>query len=219
MLRHVATPKTLPIESDTTLSISNPDGESMTSSVTEIRASKEGLRPATSILLSGSPKSASKTLFLFPDGSGSATSYALLPGISPDVYVYGLNCLFMKTPADYTNGIDGVSAQYLAEIKRRQPCGPYYLGGWSAGGVIAYQVSYKLLEMGCRTERLFLIDSPCPIKLEPLPSSLLHLIDSIGLLGTQSTPPEWLIPHSETSIVNLIAYTPYAAPNGFAGST
>lgn len=199
---------TTPGETETTLSMPNLDGESLTNLVVEIRANDEVLRPATSILLSGSPKTASKTLFLFPDGSGSATSYAMLPNISSDVCVYGLNCPFMKTPADYTNGIDSVSAQYLAEVKRRQPHGPYYLGGWSAGGVIAYQVAYKLLEIGEKTERLFLIDSPCPINLEPLPSSLLHFVDSMGLLGTQSSPPDWLIPHFEASIANLAAFTP-----------
>ena len=166
------------------------------------------LRSATSVLLSGSPKTASKTLFLFPDGSGSATSYSLLPNISPEVSVYGLNCPFMKSPAKFTKGINSVADQYLAEIKRRQPQGPYYLGGWSAGGVVAYQVSYKLLEMGERTERLFLIDSPCPINLEPLPPSLLHFIDSLDLLGVQGTPPKWLIPHFEATIRNLAAFDP-----------
>ena len=197
-----------PEEIDTTPSTPNPDGESLTGSIVEVGANEQSLRPATSILLSGSAKTASKTLFLFPDGSGSATSYALLPSVSPDVCVYGLNCPFMKSPADYTNGIDGVSTQYLTEIKRRQPHGPYHLGGWSAGGVIAYQVAYKLLKMGEKTGRLFLIDSPCPISLEPLPSSLLHFVDSMGLLGTQSAPPDWLIPHFEASIANLTAYTP-----------
>jgi len=209
---------TTPGETGTPSSMPNSDDEGPTSSLVEMRANeevkmrankKELCPSATSILLSGSPKTSSKTLFLFPDGSGSATSYALLPSISSDVCVYGLNCPFMKTAADYTNGIDGVSAQYLAEIKRRQPHGPYYLGGWSAGGVIAYQVAYKLLEMGEKTERLFLIDSPCPINLEPLPSSLLHFVDSMGLLGTQSSAPDWLIPHFEASIANLAAFTPH----------
>jgi iterative type I PKS product template protein len=166
--------------------------------------------PATSILLQGNPKTASKILFLFPDGSGSATSYAAFPRIDRDVCVYGLNCPFMKTPTDYTNGIVGVSSQYIAEIQRRQEHGPYYLGGWSAGGVLAYQSASKLMEMGETVERLILIDSPCPIDLEPLPSSLLHFIDSIGLLGSQNSrgTPEWLIPHFEASIANLTAYKP-----------
>ena len=202
------TEDTSPGETDTPASMPNSGDDILTSSILEIGANKREPRSATSILLSGSPKASTKTLFLFPDGSGSATSYALLPSISPDVCVYGLNCPFMKTPTEYTNGIDGVSAQYLAEVKRRQPHGPYYLGGWSAGGVIAYQVAYKLLQMGEKTERLFLIDSPCPIDLEPLPSSLLHFLESTGLLGTGGSPPDWLIPHFEASIANLAAYKP-----------
>lgn len=202
------TENTTPDEMDTRPSTPGTYDKSLTTTLIVGIRENEARRSASSILLSGSPKTASKTLFLFPDGSGSATSYSLLPALSSDVCVYGLNCPFMKSPADYTTGIDGVSAQYLAEIKRRQPEGPYYLGGWSAGGVIAYQVAYKLAEMGEKTERLFLIDSPCPINLEPLPSSLLHFVDSMGLLGTQSAPPAWLIPHFEASIVNLAAYEP-----------
>ena len=163
---------------------------------------------ATSLLLSGNPKTASKILFLLPDGSGSAASYYKLPSISLEVCVYGLNCPFMKSPSGYTNGIDGVSKQYISEIKRRQPNGPYYLGGWSAGGVLAYEIANQLMAIGDKTERLFLIDSPCPINLEPLPSSLLHFIDSMGLLGTQGSPPAWLIPHFESSIANLASYRP-----------
>lgn len=194
--------------SETSISTPDEDSKSLPSSDVELRTNEGELCPATSILLQGNPKFASRAFFLFPDGSGSATSYAKFPGIAPDVCVYGLNCPFMKYPADYTNGIDGVSEQYLAEIRRRQPCGPYYLGGWSAGGVLAYQVAYRLLEMGEKTERLVLIDSPCPINLEPLPSSLLHFVDSLGLLGSQSSTPDWLIPHFEASIVNLQAYEP-----------
>ena len=205
---HSYTESITPNETDTAPSTPNMDEESPVSLTIKTQIKEVDAPHATSILLSGSTKTPSKTLFLFPDGSGSATSYALLPGISSDVCVYGLNCPFMKTPAEYTSGIDGVSAQYLAEIQRRQPHGPYYLGGWSAGGILAYQVAYRLLQKGEKTERLFLIDSPCPINLEPLPSSLLHFIDSMGLLGTQRSPPAWLIPHFEALIVNLTAFAP-----------
>lgn len=195
-------------ETDTLPTIQSSHDKNLADWVMEDQGNDLTLRPATSILLSGSPKTSSKTLFLLPDGSGSATSFSLLPNLSPEVCVYALNCPFMKTPADFTNGIDSVSGQYLAEIRRRQPQGPYYLGGWSAGGVIAYQVSYKLLELGEKVERLFLVDSPCPIDLEPLPSSLLHFIDSLGLLGTRGTSPDWLIPHFQATVKNLARFTP-----------
>jgi naphtho-gamma-pyrone polyketide synthase len=186
--------------------------DSMTTFIDSKDDESEKSKPAaTSILLRGNPKTASKTLFLFPDGSGSATSYSFFPPISPSVRIYGLNCPFMKTPADYTNGIKGVALQYLSEIKRRQSKGPYSLGGWSAGGVLAYQAACELQKQGEVVEDLVLIDAPCPIGIEPLPSKLLHFIESKGMLVSQSnsaTPPPWLIPHFEASIRHLTSYEP-----------
>ena len=72
---------------------------------------------------------------------------------------------------------------------RRQPIGPYILGGWSAGGVVAYEVAKQLSylskanpDKNWYVEKLILIDSPCPVKLEPLPARLHHFFDEIGLL-------------------------------------
>jgi len=173
--------------------------------------------PASSVLLQGNPKTASRNLFLFPDGSGSATSYVSIPAIdSKNLAVYGLNCPFMKDPTSYTCGIVGVSKLYLDEVMRRQPIGPYTIGGWSAGGVVAYEVTRQLAELAKTNpgknwyvERLILIDAPCPIALEPLPSRLHHFFDEIGLLGTGTgKTPTWLLPHFEYSIKALQDYEP-----------
>ena len=165
--------------------------------------------PATSFLLQGNPKTAKKTLFLFPDGSGSATSYASISKIAPDVALYGLNCPFMKTPGQFLCGIVGVSTLYKEEVRRRQPEGPYYLGGWSAGGIVAYEVALQLMREGASVARLVLLDSPCPIGLEALPARLHHFFDEIGLLGSgSSTMPAWLLPHFESTIRALEAYRP-----------
>ncbi|KAH0538586.1 Type I Iterative PKS [Glutinoglossum americanum] len=168
------------------------------------------LPPANSVLLQGNARTATKKLFLLPDGSGSATSYVHIPLIRSDTAVYGLNCPFMKTPKDYTCGIEGVSELYLAEIQRRQPKGPYYLGGWSAGGVVAYECTRQLMAAGHKVERLLLLDAPCPVNLEPLPSRLHQFFDKIGLLGNGSPKgtPEWLLPHFDSSIKALTAYNP-----------
>ncbi|KAL9030755.1 MAG: hypothetical protein Q9196_001159 [Gyalolechia fulgens] len=178
---------------------------------------------AVSLLLQGNPKTATKTLFLFPDGSGSATSYSAISKIAPDVAVYGLNCPFMKTPEQFVCGIDGVSSLYKAEVRRRQGTGPYYLGGWSAGGVVAYEVSCQLIAEGETIARLILLDSPCPMRLEALPPRLHVFLDQIGLLGTGvGEAPEWLLPHFEQAIRALDAYRarpikdPKRAPPTFA---
>ncbi|KAL4798015.1 polyketide synthase [Aspergillus venezuelensis] len=201
------------VNDDSKSSASSLTGSSVIDEEPDYGVGKEDIeqstRPATSVVLQGSAKSASKTLFLLPDGSGSATSYAALPRVSQDLCVVGLNCPFMKTPSEYTTGIEGVASLYLSEIKRRQPEGPYTLGGWSAGGVLAYAVACQLIESGEEIESLYLIDSPCPINLQPLPSDLLHFVDTLGLLGLQGTAPDWLIPHFEASIKNLAEFIPY----------
>ena len=165
---------------------------------------------ATSLLLQGNPKTASQNLFLFPDGSGSASSYASISPISPSTTaVYGLNCPFMKNPGQFTCGIPGVSALYKAEVQRRQPLGPYHLGGWSAGGVVAYEVAQQLIQEGETVSHLILLDSPCPIRLEPLPARLHRFLDQIGLLGTGAgEAPEWLLPHFDSAIKALDEYKP-----------
>lgn len=95
----------------------------------------------------------------------------------------------MTNPSAFTNGIPGITAMYLSEVRRRQPHGPYLLGGWSPGGVIAYEIVQQLLSAGERVDKLILFDSPCPIKLEPLPHHLHHFFAEVGLLGSEGQDP------------------------------
>lgn len=166
--------------------------------------------PSTSVLLQGNAKIATKKIFFLPDGSGSATSYVSIPNIGPDVCAYGLNCPFMKNPEKWECNLETCAMIYLAEIKRRQPVGPYIIGGWSAGGVIAYAVAQALLANNEEVEKLMLLDSPCPVNLAPLPARLHIFFNEIGLLGTgdPAKTPKWLIPHFAQAIKWLSDYVP-----------
>lgn len=165
-----------------------------------------------SYLLQGNPKRSSETIFFFPDGSGSATSYVPIPPISDQVCVYSLSCPYLKNPEDWMSGIPGVVTIYLDEVRRRQPKGPYNLGGWSAGGVLAYEAAVQLRAAGEVVNKLILIDSPCPVALEPVPSKLFRFFDSIHVLGDRGAgrkeSPPYLIPHFEAMIRNLDTYRP-----------
>jgi iterative type I PKS product template protein len=170
----------------------------------------ESARSATSVLLQGNSRLATKHLWLIPDGGGSATSYVDIPDLSPDVAVWGLNSPFMKVPEEYNIGVVGMAERFITEIKRRQPSGPYILAGWSAGGVIAFEAVNQLIKSSEKVEQLILIDSPCPDIIEPLPSSLHRWFASIGLLGDgdMSRLPSWLLPHFAASVNALSTYTP-----------
>jgi len=168
------------------------------------------------MLLQGNPRTATKTLFLFPDGSGSATSYAPLPKISSDLVVYGLNCPYMKNPEAMTCSLEELTPSYLAEIRRRQPKGPYSFGGWSAGGICAFDAAQHLDREGEKVDRLILIDSPFPIGLEKLPPRLYDFFSSIGMFGSgDRAPPSWLLPHFLAFVDSLDLYhaKPYASKN------
>src|SRR5712691_11672737 len=41
-----------------------------------------------------------------------------------------------------------MAADYLREIKKRQPNGPYYLCGYSSGGLVAFEIARRLSESG-----------------------------------------------------------------------
>lgn len=175
---------------------------------------------ATSTLLQGSPSKARSTLFLLPDGSGSATSYASLPPISSDgdVVVYGLNCPWLKDASYLVQfGLKGLTELYVNEILRRDPHGPYNLGGWSAGGICAYEAALILTRAGYTVQRLILLDSPNPVGLEKLPPRLYDFLDSQNVFGSDNPhsatgsgsakAPEWLLAHFLAFIDALDAYT------------
>ncbi|KAK1147826.1 Type I Iterative Polyketide synthase (PKS) [Aspergillus melleus] len=159
---------------------------------------------STSILLWGNPKNSSKTLFFFPDGSGSATSYAHIPKV-PNTAAYALNCPYMKTPHKMTHSLESLTAKYLLEIRRRQPTGPYHLAGWSAGGICAYEAARQLHSAGQDTSRIILIDAPNPIGLQNPPAKMYDFFEQIGIFGRGSVP-DWLRPHFDAFILLLDAY-------------
>lgn len=190
---------------------------------------------ATSVILQGSPKKARATLFLFPDGSGSATSYASIPLISPagDICVIAFNCPFLKKEASmFSCPLDSLINQgYLPELHRRLELRAtadgnmkhaYYVGGWSAGGTLAYRAAQRLLQneddvkkspgrLGVLTG-LVLIDAPPPITgMDPLPDHFYKYCERKGVFGGWSGPkarkaPDWLIPHFNGTIAVLQHY-------------
>ncbi|ELR10234.1 hypothetical protein GMDG_04622 [Pseudogymnoascus destructans 20631-21] len=139
---------------------------------------------ATSILLSGSPQAARLILFLFPDGSGSASSYAALARVinTSSVAVYGLNCPWRKIGAEMTRTgvtMSTMISRYVSEVRRLiQPLSDHApfvaLGGWSAGGILALEAARQLKQQpeAIRVSKLVLLDSPNPIGLQNPPEKM-----------------------------------------------
>ena len=172
-------------------------------------SSKPKSKSPLSFLLQGNPKIASKQVMLFPDGSGSATSYDKIPEIGPDVCIYGLNSPFLKGSEEYTTTIQGVVARWVEEIRSKQPHGPYLLAGWSAGGYYAYEATKQLTEAGEIVEKLVLIDSPCRLIYEAIPLNVLDYLAQKGLMGSGvNETPKWLVEHFAGTIHAVENYMP-----------
>jgi thioesterase domain-containing protein len=58
--------------------------------------------------------------------------------------------------------IEAMAAAYNAEIQRVQPEGPYLLGGWSMGGVVAFEMARQLERRGAKVAHVALIDARLP---------------------------------------------------------
>jgi acyl-coenzyme A synthetase/AMP-(fatty) acid ligase/thioesterase domain-containing protein/acyl carrier protein len=55
--------------------------------------------------------------------------------------------------------IEAMAADYLKEIKQRQPQGPYYLCGYSSGGLVAFEIGRLLSESGDEVGLVGLFDT------------------------------------------------------------
>jgi myxalamid-type polyketide synthase MxaB len=66
---------------------------------------------------------------------------------------------------------------YIAALKSLQPRGPYHIGGWSAGGIFAYELARTLRERGDGGGTLVLFDSPPPSVFQDV-----HLADDVKFL-------------------------------------
>ena len=93
--------------------------------------------------------------------------------------------------------IETAAEVYLHEVRRRAPTGPYILGGFCSGGVIALEMARQLRRQGETTELLVLLDSSPPVAVDRLRLSdrlLVHVqrLRRTGPLYFLSTPSKYV---------------------------
>jgi thioesterase domain-containing protein len=65
--------------------------------------------------------------------------------------------------APHDNFVDA-AADYIAEMRQVQPHGPYLLGGFSGGGITAYEIARQLEAAGEKVALLVMLDTPLPMR-------------------------------------------------------
>ncbi|UKZ66519.1 Type I Iterative PKS [Trichoderma atroviride] len=148
------------------------------------------------VLVQGRSKSKKTPLFLVTDGAGSSMSYMHLPPLfSGDNPVYACESPFLDKPEDFTYTIEEVSDLYAEAIRKIQPHGPYLLGGWSLGGLYAFEVSKRFINAGEVVKGLFVLDFKFPVsskaKNQIVPS--MEMVEMIGVANGVNIPGKGFI--------------------------
>ena len=81
--------------------------------------------------------------------------------LGPDQPVYGLQAVGLYQQPHTT--IEAMASHYLAALRRVQPTSPYRLGGWSIGGLIAFEMAQQLRRDGETVTLLAVFDEPAPV--------------------------------------------------------
>ncbi|TNF63175.1 MAG: polyketide synthase, partial [Rhodobacteraceae bacterium] len=84
--------------------------------------------------------------------------------IGRDRPVYGLQARGLIGDDAPHARIEDAARDYLAEIARVQPQGPYLLGGFSGGGITACEMAQQLRAAGQEVAVLALLDTPLPVR-------------------------------------------------------
>ena len=72
---------------------------------------------------------------------------------------YGLEARGIEGNREPKESIPEMVTEYVDAIRKLQPQGPYSLGGWSFGGLAAFEIAQRLLAEGEEVRHLAIIDS------------------------------------------------------------
>ncbi|MCY1022277.1 non-ribosomal peptide synthetase [Pyxidicoccus sp. MSG2] len=123
-----------------------------------------------------------RPLFCVHPIGGSALCYVpLARHLGPEQPLYGLEAPGLDGQREPFTSLEAMAAAYLEVLRKVQPEGPYFLAGWSMGGLVVFEMARELLRRGQAVETVALIDSWVPT-LQPGGGSA-RLDDTTLLLG------------------------------------
>ena len=133
------------------------------------------------------PKGSRPPFFcVHPLGGGVGDYEKLAAHLDPQQPFYGLRAKGIEDERFCSSSFEELAADYLAEIRTVQPNGPYRLGGYSSGGLLAFEMARQLAELGQPVALVALLDSYAPI---PRGEGRLR---PAALVNIATTLPQWL---------------------------
>ncbi len=102
-------------------------------------------------------------LFLMHAHGGNVLEYQpLTDHLDPDQPVYALQARGLDGCITKNRSIEAMAADYIEEIRSLQPDGPYFLGGFCFGGLLAWEAAQQLSAIGQEVALLILIQTMNP---------------------------------------------------------
>jgi amino acid adenylation domain-containing protein len=106
------------------------------------------------------PAGSRPPLFCVHPAGGDVLCFAALARhLGPDQPFYGFQSRGLTGSEAPLARIEDMAVHYIEEMRRAQPQGPYRLGGWSLGGVVAFEMARQLREQGDQVALLAILDS------------------------------------------------------------
>ncbi|QLE54107.1 amino acid adenylation domain-containing protein [Nostoc sp. TCL26-01] len=118
---------------------------------------------------------------IHPAGGHVLCYFQLANYLGTDQPFYGLQAQGFYGDAEPLTSVEDMASLYVQTIREFQPQGPYHVGGWSFGGVVAYEVAQQLSRQGQEVALLAILDSYVPILLDKQKP-----IDDVYLVGVLS---------------------------------
>jgi amino acid adenylation domain-containing protein len=123
---------------------------------------QEGWAPSSSCLVP-IQTGGSRTPFFCVHGANGAVVrfYDLARHLGSDQPVYGLQAHGLDARNSCHTRAEDMASHYIKEIRSVQPEGPYFLGGYSFGGTVAFEMAQQLAAEGSGGAVVVLFDTLC----------------------------------------------------------
>jgi thioesterase domain-containing protein len=123
--------------------------------------------PSSLVLMrDGSP--AETPLFIVHGAGGNVLNlWGLAKALPPGRRVYGIQAHGIDGSVPPDNSIEEMAQRYVDAIREVRPVGPYLLGGYSGGGIVAMEMSRLFGRAGDRVPRVVLLDTIPPLRRSP----------------------------------------------------
>lgn len=79
--------------------------------------------------------------------------------MDPDQPIYALQGLGLYDKSKLFSSIEEIAGFYVSEMLENDPVGPYSLGGYSSGGILAFEMARQLIEKGKQVISLVMLDT------------------------------------------------------------